>query len=95
MPHPVPKEGPLYIVAIYESQVIIGRISWLNLPRAEDLVQRLKGPSGEDLQKWQTGSRAELLSTFPEECGDWSFDDADKAYEANPTAQIMYARPGA
>lgn len=91
---PVPREGPLYLVALFATVVIVGRISWINLPRAEELVQRLPGPNGEDLEAWQSGTRAEMLETYPADVGDWTFDEADHAYEANPTAQIMYARPG-
>lgn len=92
---PVPREGPIYLVAIFVTKVIVARISWINLPRAEDLVQRLPGPNGEDLEAWQSGNRGEMLNTFPNDVGDWTFDEIDRVYEANPTAQIMYDRPSA
>lgn len=81
-----------YICGIYEATVILGRISGINEQRAEAMIENLEGPAGETLEQWQSGTRAELLATFPNVLGDWSFDDADAAYEANPTHQVMFDR---
>lgn len=85
-------DGELYICGVYESVVILGRISRMNLERAEELIERLPGPEGEDLDRFHAGTRAELLATFPELLGDWSFDEADEAYRRNPITQVQFAR---
>ncbi len=83
----------LYICGVFETRVVLGRISALNLKRAGEIIERLPGPEGEGLERWQSGTRAELLATFPELVGDWAFDDADKAYGINPLHQVSYDRP--
>ncbi len=81
-----------YICAVFESVVIVGRLSEINRKRAETLVERLQGPQGEQLDKWQDGTRAELIATFPNLLGHWAFDDADEAYRKNPLHQVQFAR---
>lgn len=82
----------VYLCGVYETRVVLGRVSDLNKKRAEQLVERLQGPEGEQLDKWQSGTRAELLATFPDLLGDWSFDDADEAYRRNPLHQVQFDR---
>ncbi len=81
-----------YICAVFETIVILGRISHINAKRAGHLVENLEGPDGEELVQWQTGSRAELLATFSELLGDWSFNRADDAYALNPLHQVQFER---
>lgn len=85
-------ESGFYICAIFEERVVLGRISRMNEKRAEDLLQHMARPDLAGLEKWQTGSRAELLSTFPAILGGWAFDDADEAYRRNPKHQIEWER---
>ena len=73
-------ESGFYIAVIFDERVVVGRISQMNEKRAADL------------EKWQTGTRAELLATFPEVLGGWAFDDADEAYRRNPKHQIEFER---
>lgn len=84
--------GAFYICGVYETQIILGRVSKMNLKRAEDLIANLPGPGGEILDRWHAGTQPELLATFPELLGDWSFDDADEAYRRNPQSQISFDR---
>jgi hypothetical protein len=86
-------EGATYLCGIFESVVVLGRISSMNLPRAEELVERLPGPEGEELDRWASGTREELLATFPELLGAWAFDDADESYRLNPQHQVQFDRP--
>ncbi len=85
-------ESALYVCGVYETCVVLGRISQMNKPRAEMLVQRLPGPDGEQLQTWQTGTRVRLLATFPKLLADDKFDDADEAYQVNPKHQVEFER---
>lgn len=86
--------GATYLCAIYETRVVLGRVSGHNLKRAEFLIGRLPGIDGELLDKWQTGSQAELQATFPEILESQQvFDDADDTYRKNPKLQIEFERP--
>ncbi len=85
-------ESAFYLCGVFGTRVVLGRVSQINRKRAENLVERLRGPEGEQLEKWQSGTRAELLATFPDLLGDWSFDDADRAYAANPLHQVQFDR---
>ncbi len=83
----------IYICGVFEFTVVIGRVSGTNRKRAGQLMETLKGPGNEELEQWQDGTRAELLATFPDVLGDWSFDRADDAYRLNPQHQISFERP--
>jgi len=87
------QSAALYIVGIYEHTVLVGRISAMNKARAEEILQRRPGPDGEQLQEWQSGTRWELLGTYPELVAGWTFDRADEAYAVARTNQISYPRP--
>ncbi len=81
-----------YICGVFETRVVLGRISAINAGRAEKAIENLSGPDGEELERWQSGTRAELLQTFPDLLGDWAFDDADGVYATNPVHQVMFDR---
>jgi hypothetical protein len=85
-------ESGFYIAVIFDERVVLGRISQMNEKRAADLVQHITRRESDSLEKWQTGTRAELLATFPEVLGGWAFDDADEAYRRNPKHQIEFER---
>lgn len=86
-------EGALYVVGVFESHVVVGRVSPLNAERAGKLIENLPGMDEEKLEAWQSGTRAEMLATFPALVGDWTFDDADAAYAVDPRRQVTYERP--
>lgn len=81
-----------YVCVVFDDRVILGRISQMNAARAVDLLLHQSRPDTATLEKWQTGTRSELLATFPEILGGWAFDDADEAYRRNPKHQIEFER---
>lgn len=85
-------EHALYICGVYETRVILGRVSQLNQKRAETLIQRLPGPDGEQLHQWQCGTRVLIGDAFPQLIEDQDFDDADDAYQVNPKNQVEFDR---
>ncbi len=85
-------DGSTYICGVFETRVVLGKVSRMNLGRAGDSMQHRRRRDRERLEQWQTGTRAELLGTFPALLGDWSFDEADRAYALNPTEQIEFER---
>ncbi len=85
-------EHALYLCGVYETRVILGRVSQINQKRAETLIQRLPGPDGEQLHSWQCGTRVLIRDAFPELVADEDFEDADVAYEANPKHQVEFDR---
>lgn len=85
-------EHALYICGVYETRVILGRISQINKKRAEVLMQRLPGPDGEQLHSWQCGVRTLIKGAFPKLVDDEDFEDADYAYEVNPKNQVEIER---
>lgn len=85
-------ETGFYVAVIFDERVVLGRISRMNEKRTEDLVQHIGRRDPDSLEKWQTGTRAELLATFPDLLGGWAFDDADEAYRRNPKHQIEFER---
>ena len=84
--------GPSYILGLFETQVILGRVSWINKKRAEQLMQQLRGPARERLETWGSGSRDHLLGLFGDQIAGEHFDDADEAYARNPKAQVRFDR---
>ncbi len=86
-------EGALYIVGVFETHVVMGRVSELNLKRSGELMENLPGMEEEKLEGWQSGTREEMLLTFPHLLGDWAFEDADKAYQLDSRRQITFERP--
>ena len=85
-------EAAFYLCGVYETCVVLGRVSQINRKRSENLVERLRGPDGEQLDSWQSGTRDQLLATFPKLLGDWSFEQADDAYRKNPLHQVQFER---
>lgn len=86
-------DGATYLCGVFETRVLLARVSGINMDRAEAALQHRRRNDRERLEKFQTGTRAELLGTFPELLADWSFDEADRAYELNPLEQVEFERP--
>ena len=84
----------MYVCIVFETRAIVGRFSGLNAKRVEQtlLSKRYPGPGGEDMEAWQTGTRAELLATFPDLLSGSVFDSADAAYRINPKHQVEFDR---
>ena len=84
----------LYVCMVFETRVILGRVSHFNAKRVEQtlLARHFRAPGGEQLERWQSGTRAELLATFPELLNAQVFDDADRDYSANPKHQVEFDR---
>lgn len=85
-------DGSTYICGVFETRVVVGRVSQINLGRAVEAMKHRRRRDRERLEKYQTGTRAELLRTFPDLLGDWSFDEADQVYELNPIEQVEFER---
>ena len=84
----------LYVCIIFETRAVIGRISSFNAKRVEQtlLAKHYPGPGNEDMEAWQTGTRAELLATFPNLLSESVFDSAEAAYRINPKHQVEFDR---
>lgn len=81
-----------YICGVFETVVVLGRISPRNRDRAEIAMQQNEGPEGEKLEAFASGSREELMRIYPELLGDWSFAEADQAHRQNPKQQVIFGR---
>ena len=83
-----------YVAILFDSTVILGRFSTLNKDRVIATLHAdvYKSALGEDVNAWQTGTRDELLATFPDAIPADVFDQADDAYRANPQHQISFER---
>ena len=84
----------LYVCMVFETRAILGRISHFNSKRVEQtlLAKHYPGPGGEVMEGWQTGSRRDLLATFPDLLSEQVFDEADRAYSINPKHQVEFDR---
>lgn len=81
-----------YLVGVFETVVIIGKIHSRNLARAEELMQRREGPGGEELDSFSSGTEAEILATYPGLVTAEDLREADQAYARNPLSQVQYDR---
>ena len=84
----------MYVCMVFETRCILGRVSHFNAKRVEQtlLAQHFRAPGGERLERWQSGTRAELLATFPELLTEQVFDEADATYRINPKHQVEFDR---
>lgn len=88
----MPIVEPIYIVGLYETQVLVGRISRANLDRARSVLTNRPGPEGEIMEVWGSGTRAQLRKEFGPELDESDFDHADELYMANKTHQFIRDR---
>lgn len=82
-----------YVVGVFETLVIIGKIHIRNLERAELLMQQRRGPDGEELETYASGTEAEILAIYPKLVTREELRAADHAYSVNPQNQIQFPRP--
>lgn len=83
---------PYYIVGVFETQLLVGRISRANCDRARITLTQRPGPSGELLEGSAYGTRTDILTALGEEIDPEDFEHADALYAANPTHQFLRDR---
>lgn len=82
-----------YVVGVFETVVIVGKVHERNLARAEELMQRRQGPDGETLEEFSSGTAEEVLAAMPELITREILARAEHAYSINPQHQIQFDRP--
>lgn len=81
-----------YIVGVFETYIVAGRIHERNLQRAESSMLNRPGMDGEELESFASGSGAEVKAAFPAWITDEVLAECDRVYAINPQNQIMFPR---